>query len=134
MQCPNCQRENKPDSHFCIFCGFLLPATDAEQPATPAGAGDVLPEQLRTLQEEVQHLRELVVLMNERLAILESAQGVAAPSPEPMPAPAAVTPGLEAAAVSPVEAPPPIEIPPPPREVEPPKARAKGVRRGRRTT
>ena len=86
MKCPNCQRENEPTRRFCIFCGSILPAPEAEHGSAPA-------EQPTALVAEVRRLSELVALMNNRLATLEGRQGVPAPSPEETPTPgAAVTP------------------------------------------
>jgi uncharacterized membrane protein len=91
---------------------------------------DALPKQMRVLQEEVRRLRELVTLMNDRLAAVESTQAKptleptpapptavtptpeAAPTPEPIPAaPAAVAQRLEAppAAIKPPPPPPPAK-------------------------
>jgi len=61
---------------------------------------DTLPQPVGALQEEVRRLRELVALMNDRLAALERTRGVALPSPEPTPAPpTAAIPGQEAAPI-----------------------------------
>jgi len=102
MKCPNCQRENEPTSRFCIFCGSLLPAPEAESSSEPAqGPGDTSPEQPQALQEEVRRLGELVVLMNERLAALERTQAIPAPptaaipSREAVPVPAKKIPSRE---------------------------------------
>ena len=110
MKCPNCQRENEPTSRFCIFCGSLLPAPEAESSSEPAqGPGDTSPEQPQALQEEVRRLGELVALMNERLAALERTQAIPAPVPEPTPAPpTAAIPSREAVPV-PAEKVPPRE-------------------------
>ena len=106
MKCPNCQRENEPTSRFCIFCGSLLPAPEAESSSEPAqGPGDTSPEQ--ALQEEVRRLGELVALMNERLAALERTQAIPAPSLEPTPAPpTAAIPTREAVPVPAKKVPP----------------------------
>ena len=80
MQCPNCRRENEQTSRFCIFCGAILPSPEAEQPSEAAGGPtDTFPQQLQTLQDEVRHLRELVALMNDRLAALERMQEISVP-------------------------------------------------------
>lgn len=100
MKCPNCQRENEPDSRFCIFCGSLLPAPEAESSSEPAqGPGDTSPEQPQALQEEVRRLGELVALMNERLAALERTQAIPAP-------PTAAIPSREAVPVPAKKVPP----------------------------
>ncbi len=110
MKCPNCQRENEPDSRFCIFCGAILPVPDAERPSEAAESPmDTLPEQTQALQEEVRRLGELVALMNERLAALERTQAIPTPTPEPTPAPpTAAIPSREAVPV-PAEKVPPRE-------------------------
>jgi len=112
MQCPNCQRENEPTSRFCIFCGALLPEPEAGASSELApGPADTPQEPPEVLQKEVRRLRELVVLMNERLAALERRQGIPAPPPElapvPTPEPAvAAMPGQEAAPVTAARVPP----------------------------
>jgi uncharacterized membrane protein len=126
MKCPNCQRENKPDSRYCIFCDSILPTPEAEQPSGPvSGPMDALPEQVQALQEDVSRLRELITLMNDRLAAVESTQAIPAPEPTATP-PTAVTPAPEtapapepipaapAAAAPRLEAPPAVTRPPPP--------------------
>jgi uncharacterized membrane protein len=119
VKCPNCQRENEPTNRFCIFCGSPLLAPEAEYPSEPAqDPTGVPPEHLQALEEEVHRLREIVVLMNERLATLERTQGVAIPSPEPIPS-RAVAPGPEAVAAPVGEVPPLAQAPPsPPRKVK----------------
>jgi len=99
MRCPNCQRENEPTSRFCIFCGAILPAPEAERPSEAAESPkDTLPEQMQALQMELRRLRELVELMNVRLATVEGAKEIPAPTPEPTPAPpTAEAPAPEAA-------------------------------------
>ena len=83
MKCPNCQRENKPDSRYCIFCGALLPADAPEQPLEPVqGADDTLAGQVQSLLGEVRRQARLLALMNERLSTVERTRGVAAPPPE----------------------------------------------------
>ena len=115
MQCPNCRRENETTSHFCIFCGAPLPAPEAEQPSEAAGGPiDTFPQQLQTLQNEVRHLRELVALMNDRLAALERMQEIAVPPPEPTPAPP-----FEPTTV------PPTVVPPSPEAAPRPAAKVK---------
>ena len=84
MQCPSCQRENELTNRFCIYCGGLLPVPEAEPPSEATlGPMDIIPQQVQALQEEARRLRELITLMNDRLATLERTQGVALPSPEP---------------------------------------------------
>ena len=102
MKCPNCQQENESTSRFCIFCGSLLPAPEAEQSSEPAqGPTDTLSQQLQALRKEVRRLGELFTVINKRLAALERTQGISTPAPEPIPA----SP-TEAATVSAVKAPP----------------------------
>ena len=145
MRCPNCQRENEPTGRFCIFCGSLLPTSEAEHPSEPTEADiDTLSQQVQTLQQEIRRLSALITLMNDRLAAVERMQGIPIPTPEPTPAPpAAVAPGPEespapeplpsvpATAAAPPEAAPVVERwgrpiteapPPPPRERRPPTA------------
>ena len=108
MQCPNCQKENEPTSHFCIFCGSIIPAPEVggSSESVP-DSGGMYPEQPQALQEEVRHLRELLVLMNDRLANLEGRPGMPTPSPEPIPAsPTAAIPSQEAAPTPVAQAPP----------------------------
>lgn len=116
MLCPECKRENDPTSHFCIFCGAILPASEAEGSSGPAeGSGDISPEQVHELRREVSRLEGLVVLMNERLASLERARGAPAPLPESAPAPPTAPP----VAVPLQEAAPPVVGRVPPRKVKP---------------
>jgi uncharacterized membrane protein len=103
VKCPNCHRENDPAARFCIFCGAPLLPPEAEGP-----------QEQSALQEEVRRLRELVIAMNDRLAALESMQGITAPPPPPKPAPVAPS---QVAAPIPAAAPTPT----PPREVAPRK-------------
>lgn len=123
MNCPNCQRENESSNRFCIFCGSPLLTPEVEQPLEPAQAStDALINQQLALQEEVRRLRELVVLMNERLANLEHTRGIAIPSSAPTAA--AVPAGSEPVAVPPAEAPPLTQAPPsPPRKIRLTKVR-----------
>jgi uncharacterized membrane protein len=140
MKCPKCQREIESTASFCIFCGTPLPS-EVRRPPTPAQRPAEAPsQQTKELQEEVHRLRELIILMNDRLAALERLQGIAVPTPEPMaappvtevpeavptmePTPAAVAPSMEAVP-SPAEeiAPAAPILPPPPREVVPRKPR-----------
>ena len=87
MKCPNCQRETGPDSHYCIFCGALLPAPGPERSSEPLqGAEDSLAGQVQALQREVRRQTELLALMNDRLSALERTQGIPAPPPELVPA------------------------------------------------
>jgi len=140
MKCPKCQRENESTARFCIFCGTTLPS-EAGRPPTPAQRPAETPsQQTKELQEEVRRLRELIILMNDRLAALERLQGIAVPTPQPLaappvtevaeavptmePTPAAVIPSLEAVPGPAEEIAPAAPIPPsPPREVAPPKPR-----------
>ncbi len=107
MECPNCHRENEPNSRFCIFCGSLLPAPEAGHPSesveNPEGTSL---RQLQAVQGEVRRLSETVELMNRRLAALEGMHGAAQPSPQPKPVPpeVIVTPTTEAASISSSEA------------------------------
>ena len=88
----------------------------------------------------MRYLRELIILMNDRLATLERLQGIAVPTPELMaappvaevpeavptmePTPAAVAPSLEAVPSPAEEMAPSFPLPPPPpREVVPRKPR-----------
>lgn len=103
MLCPKCKRENEPAAHFCTFCSAPLLASETEGP-----------QEQPALQEEVHRLRELVTAMNDRLAVLESRQGITAPLPKPTPA----TPIQEAAPVEAEGA--------PPRKVKPPRVRERG--------
>ena len=105
MQCPNCQRENASDRHFCIFCGSLLPAPETEAPpeSMPGPVGTP-PKQLQALQEEVRRLSTLVALMNTRLAALEHMQAIPTPSPESTPTPTA--PNREVVPIPAVRVPP----------------------------
>ena len=99
MKCPNCQRENEPESRYCIFCGSILPAPEAERPVEAAeGSEESLSAEMQALQEEVRRQRELLALMNDRLAVLERAQAIPAPptaevpsAPEAIPAAPAVS-------------------------------------------
>ncbi len=124
-RCPNCQRENEPTNRFCIFCGSPLPTPEAEDPSEPEpGPADALPKQLQALEAEVRGLREVIVLMNERLASLGRTQGIAMPARKPIPAGAVVTPGPEAAAGPAGEVSPVAQAPhSPPRVVEPAKVK-----------
>ncbi|MFC1930059.1 DUF2339 domain-containing protein [Chloroflexota bacterium] len=120
MQCPNCQRENEPTNQFCIFCGSLLTKPEAEHPSGPAHIpAEAPPQNLQALEEEVRRLRDLVSLLNERLATLERSQKMAVPSPGPVPAPAAAPPVVEAIPGPTVETPPITRVPPPPTKVKP---------------
>lgn len=98
MKCPNCHRENDPTARFCIFCSAPLLPPEAEGP-----------QEQSALQEEVRHLRELVIAMNYRLAALESRQGITAPPP---PKPTPVAPSQEAAPITPAAPTPPREVAP----------------------
>jgi len=110
MKCSNCQKENDPTSHFCIFCGSPLETTEPQVPSEQvSGAEDTLAQQVEKLQAEVRRLRERDELMTERLAALERMQGVAAPPPQP----------ISAAPPEPVEPPPPEPMPAPVSGVEP---------------
>ncbi len=106
MLCPNCQRENEPAARFCIFCAAPLLPPEAEGP-----------QEQSALQEEVRRLRELVIAMHNRLAALESTQGITAPPP---PKPTPVAPSREAAPSPAVEIWPAAPTPPP-RETAPRK-------------
>lgn len=103
MLCPKCKRENKPTAHFCIFCGAPLLAPEAK-----------VPKKQPALQQEVRHLREMVIAMNDRLAALESREGVTAPPPQPVPTPVA----------------PPVAEKAPSPKGEPPKAKPPKARKG----
>ena len=88
MRCPNCKKENGPENSYCIFCGSVLPSPDVEQPQeTVPGDKDVAPGEAQALREEIGRLGKLVALMQERLVILERAQGIFTPRPEPRPTP-----------------------------------------------
>ena len=109
MKCPDCQRENESTSRFCIFCGSPLPVAEAEHPPEPAVADtDTLARQVRTLQNEVQRLRELVALMNNRLAAVERVEEIPAPAEAEAPAPEA-PPTLEPVPAAPAAAAPIVE-------------------------
>ena len=102
MRCLRCQQENEPTNRFCIFCGAILPVPEEEHPAEPvSGAMDTLREQMQALQMELRRLRELVELMNVRLAAVEGAKEIPAPTPEPTTAPPAVVPPSPEAAPRP---------------------------------
>lgn len=136
MKCSNCQRENESSARFCIFCGTPLPS-EVRRPPTPSQPpAKTPPQSTKELQEEVRRLRELVILMNNRLAALERLQGIAVPIPQPMaappvtevpeavptiePTPAAIAPSVEAAPSPAEEMAPAAHIPrTPPREVVP---------------
>ena len=78
MLCPSCQRENKPDARFCIFCGSPLTTPEVEDPQ----------EQQEAIEEEIRQLRELVVQINNRLDALEHRQREAPSPPRPVSLPA----------------------------------------------
>lgn len=74
MKCPKCQRENELTARLCNFCGSPLPD---EVP---------MPQQLIELRKEIQSLRELVILISQRLAAVEQIQGIETITTKPMPA------------------------------------------------
>ena len=123
MQCPNCKKENSPESSYCIFCGSVLPAPAVEQPPeTTAGDKDVPPGEVQALREEIGHLGKLIALMQERLVGLERAQGIFTPRQEPRPAPpTAATPTPEAA-TPPEQVPTAPAVTPPPPKPRTPRA------------
>ncbi len=121
MKCPNCQRENEPTSHFCIYCGSILQSSETGPSPEPEQSSDEVPlEYLQSLRRDIQRLEGLISLMNERLLAMEKlsnlpsaearpAEPVTPPPAEPVPVSAAAGAG-EAPVVerweSPIEQPP----------------------------
>jgi uncharacterized membrane protein len=124
MKCPNCQRENEPTNRFCIFCGSILPVTDAEQISEPAGADiDSLTQQVQIIRQEISRLSAVVNLMNDRLAELERLRGISEIALEPTLVPAAKPP-----AVSPPAAPEQVRVAVTAEEAPPRKAKPARVK------
>jgi uncharacterized membrane protein len=132
MKCTHCQRENKPTSRFCIFCGSPLEVPQAEPPSEVVpGPVDTLSQEQQALQEEVRRLREIVVQMNARLSTLERMQRIPAPTPEPAPIPpwepipARPMAEVQAREAAPTAKVPPLTQPPPspPSRAKPAKAK-----------
>ena len=85
MQCPNCQRENRSGALFCIFCGAPMPS-ESKPPLAPRSA-QIPTQGVPTLGEEVHQLRELLTIINNRLAAVERRLDITVPAPEPRAAP-----------------------------------------------
>jgi len=93
MKCPSCEKENKPASKFCIFCGSPLLEPETEQLTKPTrDSMDTTQQELMALRDEVSRLKELVtnqskhfVSLNDRLSDLERAEGLVKPVVEPTP-------------------------------------------------
>ena len=123
MKCPNCKRENEPTSRFCIYCGSILPSSEAVPSPEPGQSSEeISPEHVQALRNDIRRLEEIVRVMNERLAAMETLHNLPspeAPPPEPV-APPPAEPVPVSAAAGAGEAPvverweSPIEQPPPP--------------------
>jgi hypothetical protein len=83
MQCPNCYRDNPGTNRFCMFCGTPLAPPGTGFRSEPGSRTDLVLPPLPTIADEVVRLRELVVIMGERLAVLERLQGTAGPMATP---------------------------------------------------
>jgi len=145
MRCPSCQKENKPTSHFCIYCGSPLIEAKTEQPTSPTQVSiDTTQHELAALREEVKSLKELIsnqskhfVSLDDRITALEEEERVIKPAPRPTPiVPEVVTPTPQPIAkpwvppdtrtpeiLKPVSRIPSITKPPPPKRAWPEKKR-----------
>ncbi|HEY78680.1 MAG TPA: DUF2339 domain-containing protein, partial [Dehalococcoidia bacterium] len=83
MKCSNCQKENDPESSYCIFCGSPLHKPEPDVPVAPVSGTEGTPvPQVQQLQAEIRSLRELVRRISDRLVVLERRQGIEVPPPE----------------------------------------------------